>query len=57
MSTEAQKRASIKYSANNTTRLYISLNNKTDGDIIEFLKGLTNKQGFVKEAIREKMGR
>ncbi len=57
MSTEAQKRASAKYDAGNTTRLYIKLNNTTDRDILEFLEKQPNKQGFIKDLIREKMGR
>lgn len=55
MSTEAQKRASAKYDAGNTTRLYIKLNNTTDKDILEFLDTVPNKQGFIKDLIREKI--
>lgn len=57
MSTQAQKRASIKYDALNTTRLYIRLNNKTDSDILEHLDQIENKQGYVKDLIRKDMKR
>ena len=57
MSTQAQKRASIKYDALNTTRLYVRLNNKTDADILEHLDQIENKQGYVKNLIRKDMKR
>lgn len=56
-STKAQIKASVKYDANNTTRLYIKLNNKKDADIIEHLKSVANKQGYIKELIREDVKR
>ncbi len=37
----------------NTTQFKIKLNNKTDKDIIEWLEDLDNKQGTVKEIIRD----
>ena len=37
---------------NNTTQFKIKLNNNTDCDIIDWLKGLDNKQGTIKELIR-----
>lgn len=37
---------------NNTTQFKIKLNNNTDRDIIDWLNGLDNKQGSVKELIR-----
>lgn len=37
---------------NNTTQFKIKLNNNTDCDIIDWLNGLDNKQGAVKELIR-----
>lgn len=36
-----------------TTQFKLRLNNKTDADIIEFLKSLPNKQGYLKELIRK----
>ena len=38
---------------NNTTQFKIKLNNNTDRDIIEWLDSLENKQGTVKEMIRD----
>ena len=35
----------------NTTRVYIKLNNHTDGDILEWLGTLPNKQGYIKDLI------
>lgn len=52
---EAQKRAVMKYNAENTTRVNLSLNNKTDADIIAYLATLPNKQGYIKELIRADM--
>lgn len=55
MSTEAQKRASKKYAAGNTKQIALVLNVKTDADIIKYLKNQENKQGHIKELIREAM--
>lgn len=55
MSTDAQKKAQKKYAASNTMMIAIQLNRKTDADIIEVLSGQSNKQGYIKEAIREKI--
>lgn len=52
MATEAQKRASAKYDANNTTSVYIKLNLNTEPDIIEKLKSVENKSGYIKQLIR-----
>ena len=41
------------YDKVNTVGLYIKLNKKTDADIIEALNKCDNKQGFIKELIRE----
>lgn len=51
-STKAQIKASVKYDAKNTTRLYIKLNNKIDADIIAYLETKANKQGYIKDLIR-----
>ena len=57
MSSEAQRRATAKYDAKNTTQFHLKLNNGTDADIIEALNRIENKQGFIKDAIREYMKR
>ena len=56
MATEAQKRASLKYDAANTTQVHLKLNNKTDADILAYLAQLDNVQGFIKSAIRCQIG-
>lgn len=41
------------YEKNNCTRVSIKLGNKTDADIIEQLNKQDNKQGYIKELIRD----
>lgn len=53
MATEAQKKASKKYSRNNTKRFAIELNLKNDSGIIKKLEEVPNKQGYIKELIRK----
>lgn len=53
MSTNAQKKASHKYSRKNTKRYAIELNLKTDRDIIKILDSVPNKQGYIKELIKK----
>ena len=53
MATEAQKRASAKYDKENTVRVMLKLNTKTDRDIIVKLLMSENKQGYIKSLIRE----
>ena len=52
MTSDAQKRASAKYDKENTKGIYLKLNLTTDADIIEYLKGVDNIQGFIKNLIR-----
>ena len=54
-STDAQIRAAVKYDKNNTRLIQMKLNKKTDADILEFLDGLDNRQGFIKDLIRKHM--
>jgi hypothetical protein len=54
---EAAKRAGAKYDAKNTTRVILKLNLKTDADILERLKEVGNKQGYIKMLIRRDMGK
>lgn len=53
MSTEAQKRASAKYDADNTFRITLKLNRKTDADIIQKLESEPNKNAYIKAKLRE----
>ena len=50
-----QSRNSIKYDKENTKRVFIKLNKITDKDILDYLDGITNKQGYIKELIRKDM--
>lgn len=52
MSTEAQKRASAKYDADNTVRITLKLNRKTDADIIQKLESEPNKNAYIKVKLR-----
>lgn len=45
---EAQER----YDKENTIRITIKLNKKTEADIIEKLNSVDNKQGYIKRLIR-----
>lgn len=49
---EAQARASAKYDKTHTKGIYLKLNKETDADIIEFLAGIENVQGYIKALIR-----
>ena len=53
--TEAQKRASKKYDANNTRTFTIKLNYNTDANIIAYLESIENVQGLIKSLINEKI--
>lgn len=53
MASEAQKRASARYDAGNTTSVRLKLNINTDMDIIEKLDTVNNKNGYIKKLIRE----
>lgn len=46
-----------KYDENNTTRVQLKLNNKTDADILEYLDSVDNKQGTIKRLLREEISR
>lgn len=54
-SSEAQRKASAKYDAANTVQFKIKLNKNKDGDMIDYLNGLDNRQGHLKNLIREDM--
>lgn len=53
MTTKAQLKASAKYDKANTKGIYLKLNKITDADIISFLDTINNKQGFIKNLIRD----
>lgn len=49
---KAQLRAQAKYDKDNTVQVRLKLNKKTDRDILDYLDGCNNKQGYIKELIR-----
>lgn len=53
--TEQQKRAQIKYDKANTRKITFKFNLKTDADILERLDSVDNRQGYIKEIIRNDM--
>lgn len=55
MATKAQIKAVANYDKKNTVGIYLKLNKTTDADIIELLAQQENKQGFIKELLREYM--
>ena len=54
-SSEAQRRAVAKYDAANTVQFKLKLNKATDAAMIDYLKGLDNRQGYLKELILQDM--
>ena len=52
---KAQLRAQAKYDKDNTVQVKLKLNKKTDADIIDFLSRKDNKQGYIKDLIRDDM--
>lgn len=49
----AKTKASAKYDANNTKRISLKLNLKTDADILKKLQDVPNTQGYIKDLIRK----
>lgn len=48
---------SKKYDQNNTKKVSLKLNVKTDEDIINYLDSVENKQGTLKRIIRDEINR
>lgn len=46
-----------RYDSQNTKRVALKLNIKTDADILEWLEKQESKQGAIKEAIRQIIGK
>ena len=53
MTSESQKRANEKYDRLNTTQIKLKLNNNTDADVLNKLAKEENKQGYIKNLIRQ----
>ena len=54
---DAQKRAVARYDLENTVRIGLKLNFRTDRDILDWLKSQQNKQGYIKQLIRDDIER
>lgn len=54
---EAQKRATLKYDAKSTKQYHLKLNLGTDADIIAELEKQESIQGYIKRLIREDIAR
>lgn len=52
MATEAQRRAVAKYNAKQTVQFIIRLNKETDKALIDKLKSVKNRQGYIKALIK-----
>lgn len=46
-----------KYDQTNTIKVSLKLNIKTDADIIDYLDSVENKQGTIKQLIRNEINR
>ena len=55
MTSEAKLSAIRKYDKENTTQVLLKLNTKTDADVIGKLESVGNKQGYIKELIRNNL--
>ena len=45
----------IEYNAKHTTRVPLDMNHNTDADILAYLATVPNKQGLIKELLRDRM--
>ena len=54
---EAQKRAVLKYDVKNTKQYPLKLNLITDADIIERFDSVESIQGYIKQLVREDIAR
>lgn len=54
---EKKETARERYDKANTVKVTIKLNRKTDKDIIDYLENSGNKQGAIKDALRDKTAR
>ena len=52
---DSRTKASAKYIKNNVKRIVLNLNINTDHDMIEYMDGIENKQGYLKSLIKKDM--
>lgn len=55
MTTEAQKKARDKYNKEHYKVVNFKVNRETKKDILEHLEAQPNKQGYIKELIKQDM--
>jgi hypothetical protein len=53
MATEAQRKASAKYDKEHTKSMLFKFNTTNDADILAKLDEVGNKQGYIKNLIRD----
>ena len=53
----SQVKAQNKYDKAHTTGFYMKLNLRTDGDIINWLNKQRNRQGAIKQLIRQQLNK
>lgn len=53
MTSDSQKEAQRRYDDMHTTQINLKLNLKTDADILKKLENVGNKQGYIKDLIRD----
>ena len=53
MASEAGKRAKAKYDAENAVYVSLKLLRKPDADILDRLAAVGNRQGYIKDLIRQ----
>ena len=52
MAKNKESERASRYNAQNTTRVYLNLNNNYDKDIIGALESVPNKAGLIKQLLR-----
>lgn len=57
MKSIADSEAKKAWDKENTTKLCLKLQRRTDADILQYLDQQPSKQGTIKQALREKMAR
>ena len=55
--TDAQRKAKEKYDARTAVQVHLKLNMITDKDILEKLESVENKQGYIKNLIRNDLNK
>ena len=55
--TDAQRKAKEKYDARTAVQVHLKLNMITDKDILEKLDSVENKQGYIKNLIRNDLNK